>query len=746
MTLTLTEATRNAIEQVNVAPQVALVIDGVPTVFGAATILKKVRIGDEGLLIGNSWRIGGLNAVANQQSVISFGGEGGGTTTKISQNLNLDRGQGSSVSQVQVTLIDKNDSITRLITPGEVVTDLLGRKAKLLIGFQGTAYPEDYLTIFRGIISEMDSGAGTVTLRLDHPDQKKRSQIFKKQSTELNGAIDNSQTTITVVSTANFLPPVLGPDAGFDPDFTSIIRIEDELISYTGVTATTFTGCVRGILNTTPAAHDDEESVESFYRVQGDAMTVALKLMMSGFQGPYQSGIDVTSIQDFEAESVPNAVYFEGVNVAEEYGVVVGDYLTVSGATNPSNDFTNRVIQQIEETSAGSYVIVDGAPLVLELDSPAVAAIRSKYDTLPDGLKMTGDDVDVTEHELIRSRFLSAFEYDFYLKDTIDGREFLESQVYLPCASFSLPRKSKASVGFTIAPIPGTAIPILSRRTIRNPGKLRLRRSISNNFINTVLYKFDERELNDEFATATVTLNSAAITQVQIGSRSLTIEARGMRSNLQGVSRAQSAATRKLNVYKIGAESLLNVEPLPKEGIPIEIGDTVLVDTRNLQVSDTAQASRAGFQRLYRVDNKSFDIKTGITTLNLVDTGFDEAARYGLMSPSSIVKAAVSTTRVSFEPSYSRVFGTNEYRKWNRLTLPSVRIRAPDFSTILFGQIASWSGNDAIFENPLAGLPMAGWVMEFDSYNALTDEQKFIYISMSDSPTFDDGKSWYFML
>jgi len=92
------------------------------------------------------------------------------------------------------------------------------------------------------------------------------------------------------------------------------------------------------------------------------------------------------------------------------------------------------------------------------------------------------------------------------------------------------------------------------------------------------------------------------------------------------------------------------------------------------------------------------------------------------------------------------VFGTSEFRKWNRLTLPSVRVRAPDFSTIYYGNILRWEGNDAIFDTALAGPPSAGWIMEFDSYNDLTDEQKFIYGSMTDAATFDDSKPQYRML
>ncbi len=61
-------------------------------------------------------------------------------------------------------------------------------------------------------------------------------------STTLNGDHNNSVTTITVISTTGF------PTRGF-------ISIETEVISYTGTTATTFTGATRASDGTTAAAH-----------------------------------------------------------------------------------------------------------------------------------------------------------------------------------------------------------------------------------------------------------------------------------------------------------------------------------------------------------------------------------------------------------------------------------------------------------------------------------------------------------
>jgi len=67
-------------------------------------------------------------------------------------------------------------------------------------------------------------------------------------TTTLNGGINSSVTTITVVSTSAF------PSTGR-------IDIDTELITYTGKTATTFTGCVRGANGTTAASHSTSATV-----------------------------------------------------------------------------------------------------------------------------------------------------------------------------------------------------------------------------------------------------------------------------------------------------------------------------------------------------------------------------------------------------------------------------------------------------------------------------------------------------
>lgn len=69
---------------------------------------------------------------------------------------------------------------------------------------------------------------------------------------QLNGALNDTSTTVTVDSTTGF------PSTGY-------IKINDEIISYTGVTATTFTGCVRGAEGTESESHLDNEIVGGVY-------------------------------------------------------------------------------------------------------------------------------------------------------------------------------------------------------------------------------------------------------------------------------------------------------------------------------------------------------------------------------------------------------------------------------------------------------------------------------------------------
>jgi hypothetical protein len=83
--------------------------------------------------------------------------------------------------------------------------------------------------------------------------------------TTLNGGINNSVTTITVVSTAGF--PTVGE-----------IRIASEVITYTGITLTTFTGCTRGARGSANVAHSTGVAVT---KIQSPVANTAVPMYLN---------------------------------------------------------------------------------------------------------------------------------------------------------------------------------------------------------------------------------------------------------------------------------------------------------------------------------------------------------------------------------------------------------------------------------------------------------------------------------
>lgn len=590
MSFDVTLDARNASSKINVEPQIVLKIDGVSQIYGTEIIQKFIRIGDPGLVVGGGWKIGGLNAVDNQRDYIALDG----STTSIQQQLNQDRGAGSGISSIQLKLIDKGDEISQLISPGIVVPDILARKTRVFIGFKNTAWPEDYITIFRGIIDDVISNAGSITFNISHPDQKKRQTIFDKIQGKLNGDIDTAQTSINLLDTTNILYPIAGPDGTFDPTIKFYVKIKDEIVQYSGISGNTLTGCIRGQMGTPPEANNDGENVETFYRLTGNGLEIALKVMLSGFNGPFVQNVPCRSFQQISPnENIPNAIFFRALDVFEEYGLVVGDYCTSVGSLIPANNFTNAKITRVVKTNDGSYITLQGVSSETELISSALISFRSQYDTLGEGCQMYPDEVDIKEHLRIFRLFLSSFQMDYFLKDTVQVKDFLDNDVYLPMACFSIPRKGQASVGYHIGPIPSANIVTLNKDNIVNGSKLRLRRTTTRNFFNTIVYRFDVDPLDaSKFNSGIITKSADSEGRIQVGQKTLQIDGIGIRSSLNGFALSENAAARRLNRYKFGAEYFEDVQVLYRVGYPIEIGDIVLLDATDMHITNTKTGSR----------------------------------------------------------------------------------------------------------------------------------------------------------
>lgn len=759
MAFNITQKTRDAADRIVKEPNIVLCIDGLEGCFGSTKILSLIRIGDPDLYIGDDWVIGGFREVAGSMSNINLDA----TTNSVRQQLDIDKGRGSSISSMEIGLNDEGGYMSQVISPGVILEDILGRKAKVYLGFTdsddeglnklATSFPEDYIIIFRGIIDDVKSEQGVIKLNVSHPDQKKRQLIYPKADTTLNGAINNSQTTITVADTSRFLLRVNGPDGLPDATFSSYIRIDDEIIQYTGLTPTTFTGCTRGRFQTSPASHSDEATVDSFYRLEANVIDLALKIMLSGWQDYFLEDVEITNFNILGDLSIlSNTIFFTGVNVEAEYGITVGDYITTTGATNGANNVTMKTIGEITVDDFGSYIVVNDVSFVDEGATSALIKFRSQYDSLPQGLKMSPDEVDVKEHLRLKQLFLSSFDYDFYLKDSIEkADEWLEQQVYKPAGAYSLPRKARCSMGYFVGPLPNASTVKIDESNITNPDKLRLRRSTNKNFFNTILYRYEVDPLETKFLRGVYTESATSLARIESGVKIFVVEAEGMRTALSGLNNAEIASNRRLDRFKFGAEFSENVEITFQYGFNIEIGDILILDGSQLNLLDSSTGLRGKPAKFFEVINKGLSIKTGKVQLDLLDTGFEGFNRYALIGPSSRVKVGISSTQFVIEKAFYSPYGSAEYKKWDRFSDAAVKIRSSDFTT-RFAQttIQTIAGNTITVADPLGFTPQPGDIMELADYDfaGVTDEIKLLYVHMIGAfLTFpSDGQDSYKML
>lgn len=796
-------------------PQLVLQIEGVDTVFGIGEVKKYVRVGDPGLLIGDSWKIGGYNPYENQLDVINLDG----SSNTITQQLLQDRGGTSSVSSVQIALVDKNGQMTELITPGVVVEDILGRKANVYLGYQETAWPQDFVRIFSGVIDEVVGGT-SIVLNIAHPEQKKRVEIFQKVTTELTApanyrsaeiqkityqtrrdvigtvtvtytsggtagaeivnvagnnivvqieagvstaaqvrkAIENSlpalylvtvkiesgftaepqtvqpltsltsDTTIQVTTTKGLLLPV--PLEGFK----TYVRIEDEVIEYTGLTDTTITGCVRGALSLRDeraegAHHEVDSSVESFYRIEGKALDIALKILMSGGPEYFVEGVKIKSIVDVEGVGpILNAVWFEGLNIQDAYGVTIGDKVTITGDANPANNVVDAIIQDVVATSFGSYIVLTGVALVSSIISEGTIAFASKWNVLPKGagLEMGGDEVDVPEFERIKETFSSSiFTYDFYLKDSVIAKDFIDTELLFPTGAFTLPRRGKISLGYTSAPLGSADMKVLDSSNTTKPDQTKIRRSLNKYFYNNVLFQFNEAVVDERFLSGDLEVNQDSKNRIRVGNKTLVLKARGVRPTNDNLQIIELLKKRFQDRYKFGAE-VVSIFAFYGKTFNTDVGDVVVFGDSILQLPDTTKGSRNFSPRLFEVGNKSLSIKTGEVRLDLVDTGYSLAdGRYGIVSPSSQTALGSSTTQIKIKNSYDTIAPKVERTKWTPYVGAKLLVHDNDWDILGETYLKGFSASDdflMLVDPPLAFTPGENFIVDIAPYDDSNEE------------------------
>ena len=117
-------------------------------------------------------------------------------------------------------------------------------------------------------------------------------------STTLSSNIDTADTTITVPTTKGF------------PNQYGLLKIDDEIITYTGLTTNTFTGCVRGFSGITSYHADlnDEELVFSTSTTSSHSNGATIQNLSSLFLKEFYNKIKSTFAPGFENRELSSEI------------------------------------------------------------------------------------------------------------------------------------------------------------------------------------------------------------------------------------------------------------------------------------------------------------------------------------------------------------------------------------------------------------------------------------------------------
>jgi hypothetical protein len=730
MAVELTQNALSAAQATGKTPVIVLKFDGLDTLFGPVTIKKYIRIGDPDLFIGDDWVIGGTNDVEDQKPYVQLSF----STSAIRQQIEPDRGSGSSISNMKIRLIDYRQEITELITPGLTFTEPLGLRGTVYFGFQETAWPEDYIVAFKGIVEGIDAGPGWVEFSFNHPDELKRVTIFDQHETTLNGAINNSTTTILLDDASGLVEP--------SDVLRSFVKIDDEFLEFTGISGNNLTGVTRGaLLATDPralaASHSDEASVESFYILEDNVVDLALKLMLSNAEADYASALAIESL----GATASNEVFFQGQYLIRDYNITAGDFFTSSGCINTGNNQTDLVIESIEETGDGT-IISFNFTFIPETSSTGLASVSSRYNILPVGAGMLPVDVDIDRHEYLKETYLGGVTVRHYIDEDLKLKDFLDQDLYNSVGLFSLPREAKASVGIHIPPLPIDEIVVLNEDNIKNPSNIVVKRAINKNFQNAIVYKIDRDLYEEKYRKGVITTNVQSIDEV--GKRKdYVVESGGLRSTLQGQTLATSFSNRRLERYNRGSEFITGMKLTLKDGMRLEPGDIVIFDPENLKVVNTIDGDRERPAQFWEVVNREFNLK-GEVTVDLVQTNYQSTNRYGLISPASKIDSA-TTTELVIKESYQSGLGANEYQKWSNFIGAQIRVRNASFTVTGLTTITAINANVITVSPALSFTPLSDYVMEFAGYDEQAlDLVKLTYVHLTDDDNpFADGGEPY---
>jgi hypothetical protein len=715
-------------------------IAGIPDVFSSRPLSTRIYFGDP-IKYGDPGLVyGGLRPYVNAdgstyRDYISLDG----SSLSITQKLEPEAGR-ATVSNISIAFIDKGGYMTQILSPGLVIPEILGCAVEVFLGYAEISWPEDYVRVFRGFVSQADSQNGMVILTISDPNLKRRQKIFlKNPATKTTASCTSSATTISVPM-SKLYTAIVQPDGSLFNDYTYYIKLDDEWIEGVWFSSTQFHANVRGARSTVAAAHASASEVTAAMELNGNPMTLALKLMLSGWGGPWNadSPEPILSIGPYPntaplVTTTNQIILPSKVDAVQDHALSVGDYVFVSGSGISGNNMgTGRQVLGFQDLDGqpNRVILVDNLtyPLYKEGPSSATITFRSQFDTLPleCGMKLTPRDVDVAQHLYLRDTFLgsSATNYTFLITDQEDsGKSFIEEQIYRPVGCYSLTRGGLLSVGINLPPIAGQTLVELNADNVLSPETIRPSRSTNaRSFYNEIDFSYDIDDAGN-YTSIYKVLDSGSLNLIGINS-TLSIESRGLKTINNAQTYMDQIARNFLSRFKRGMVAM-PVKVNWGVGSLIETGDTILLtDNGELQIPNFENGNRYLGAMLLQVVDRVIDIKSGNVQLKLAfGIQWNIKDRYATIAPSSKVISGSTSSAIKIQDSYGALFPGKEQEKWEHYLGEQLLVHSADFSV---QGTCTLNGFDPVdpYKMLVTGLgftPAAGYIVELDNYPTAVD-------------------------
>jgi len=184
----------------------------------------------------------------------------------VSQRLNPIEGR-SEIGSASFSVVDLGADFTTEIR--ERLNDDVGlrqRQVRFYLGYAGLAF-SDFVLVGTQQVTQATYDRARYSISCADVQRSTKKDIFDLAETTLAQSLSATDTTVYVTSTTGFSTVYHGSSYTDAANQTvGYIKIRDEVIRYTGKTATTFTGCTRGVLGTIANKYDVDGSTPAARR------------------------------------------------------------------------------------------------------------------------------------------------------------------------------------------------------------------------------------------------------------------------------------------------------------------------------------------------------------------------------------------------------------------------------------------------------------------------------------------------